>query len=385
MSSPSSGSGIGEPLLAFPMHGYFKMMTEGYRTRDAHLLQWFARLLDGSRPLLVASRPEPFPRKSLSLLARRTEEPLPGTRDLSPQVLTIPDLRYPKKWWIESVRHFRVPDRIAGPTVIWNPTVGLSDGIMRSAERAGRLHVDLLDDWTLHAAFEDIWPDVERAYARLLGAADSVTANSEGTVALARRFGRSDAVLLPNGCDPDRFDPTSLASGRTVVGYLGKIGARLDERLIEATARACPEFDFWLAGPVLEKDFGSSLRDVPNVRMLGDVPYRDVPALLQRFDVGWVPHGVEVGQVGGDAIKIYEYRAAALPVLTTPIIGTRERPMDGVLVRDGGEHGAELQRMVGEGPRVPRRGGVLPIEMTWRYKASTILSLLEPPRGAAGD
>lgn len=356
------------------MHGYFKMLTEGYRTRDAHLLQWFSRLESSRREIVIASRPEPFPRRSLHLLARRTEKPLIGTVDLAPQVLAFPNMRDPKRWWLDSVHHYRLPRGRSRRTIVWNPTIALSDDIMRSiAQQGSELHVDLLDDWTLHGALESIWPDMERAYGRLLSAASSVTANSEGTMALAERFGRRDAVLTPNGCDPERFSQDSTASGRVVVGYLGKIGDRLDAKLIVETAREHPNLDFWFAGPVLERSYNEYLAGAPNIRMLGDVPYREVPALLQKFDIGWVPHGVESGQVGGDAIKIYEYRAAGLPVLTTPIIGTRERPMNAVTVLDGSAHAAEIGRLVGGRERVPRVSGEIPVHMTWRHKAESVL------------
>lgn len=372
-------------VLAFPMHGYFKMVTEGYRTRDAHLLQWFASLLPSNERLMVASRPEPFPRRTFSLLSRRTERELPGTIDSSPEVLAMPNLRSRKQWWIDSLRHYRLPGRLQGSAIVWNPTIALSDDIMRLVASGDALHLDLLDDWTLHAAFEGIWPELERAYARLFDAATSVSANSEGTLELAKRFGRTDAHLLPNGCDPERFDQLSLAKGPIVVGYLGKIGTRLDASLIERTARDRPEMQFWFAGPVLEREFNRLSEAAPNIRMLGDVPYRDVPRLLQSFDIGWVPHGVTSGQVGGDAIKIYEYRAAGLPVLTTPIIGTRERPMVGVTVRDGEEHSAELEIMVADRERVPRITEPIPSEMTWRHKAQAILALMGVPSQSRDD
>jgi hypothetical protein len=115
--------------------------------------------------------------------------------------------------------------------------------------------------------------------------------------------------------------------------------------------------------------------------MVGDVHYLDVPELLQTFDVGWVPHGVEKGQVGGDVIKIYEYRAAGIPVLTTPIIGTRERPLEGVTVLDGEMHASMLASLERDGRRVPRQPLRIPHEITWQYKTKTILALLQ--HGAA--
>lgn len=365
------------------MHGYFKMLTEGYRTRDAHLLEWFSRLIPEDEHVVVVSRPEPFPRMTARLHARRTEEPLPRTVDVSREVFAIPNLRDPRRWWVDSLPHYRVPAAFQGPAVVWNPTIALSDPLVRSLDRSRHVHVDLLDDWSLHTAFESLWSDIERAYGRLFGLARTVTVNSEGTLRLARRFGREDAILLPNGADPERFSLRSQASGPTTVGYIGKIGSRLDADLIVRTARALPDVQFWFAGPLLEKSFGRVLRALPNVRMLGDVPYRKIPDLLTRFDIGWVPHGVDTGQVGGDAIKIYEYRSAGLPVVTTPIIGTRERPMPGVVVKDADEHTAALAALIGRSARVPRQTEPLDRDLTWQSKARAILRAMGVPGGPA--
>ncbi|MFP3467998.1 hypothetical protein, partial [Leifsonia sp. SIMBA_070] len=78
---------------------------------------------------------------------------------------------------------------------------------------------DLLDDWTKHYAFESIATEVDEAYRRLFARADAVTANAEGTVELAKRYGRDDVIFIPNGCDPGRFNPLSSASGALTVGY----------------------------------------------------------------------------------------------------------------------------------------------------------------------
>ena len=31
-------------LVCYPMHGEIKVIKEGFRTRDGHLIQWFSRL-----------------------------------------------------------------------------------------------------------------------------------------------------------------------------------------------------------------------------------------------------------------------------------------------------------------------------------------------------
>lgn len=362
-------------LTAYPMHGEVKLRREGWRTRDAHLMEWFGRLL--AAPLEVVSRPEPWPRLSLARWSGR--EPCPkGWRWLSRQVAPFSvQLADRRRWWISSAPSTPMPSRPGSPVVAWNP-LGAAHVLSHMRNR-GPWVFDLLDDWSRHHAFTGIKPEVERAYRRVLSQVDVVTANSEATVELARRFDRNDVFLIPNGCDPDRFSMHSQAAGPLTIGYGGKIGPRLDGTLIEQCVRALSDSRFVFAGPILDRATLAGIKGLANVDVLGDVPYSRYPQVLQQWDVAWVPHALGKGrEVGGDVIKIYEYRAAGLPVFTTPIIGS-ERALAGVRVVPSESLTDALGSFLATSPvdgRVPREAALLPPEVTWQKKAERLLQLL---------
>lgn len=371
--------GYDADLVALPMHGEVKLRNEGYRTRDGHVLEWVERL----RPELavtVRSRPEPFPRMTL---ARRRGRANPDWEWQAPEPLTLPSLRSRRRWWVSSLR-FEPTDRVryrAG--LIWNPIAG-SHLLGRTVE-CDRVVVDLLDDWSVHVAFQPIREEVEAAYARVFELADAVTANSEGTVALAARFGR-EAELITNGCDPERFEGAGdrRREGGPVVGYVGKLSERLDLELIAGVAARMPDVTFEVSGPycgadrAANREIRRSLRGRPNVRPGGNVPYEELPERIASWDIGWVPHRTGAGEVGGDVIKTYEYRATGLPVVSTPIIGA-DRALPGVTIAADVEGTvAELRRILdsGEGPRPDRIPIRLDEATTWRRKSERILELL---------
>lgn len=237
------------------------------------------------------------------------------------------------------------------------------------------VHLDLLDDWTVHYAFRRLRDEVESSYRRMFHDARTVTANSEGTLALAHRFGRNDAVLLTNGVDPERFDQGRSGDPRPTVGYVGKLGTRIDVDLVLRAAAANPGLRFVFAGPVLDGDFDKQVRESPNVTWLGDVHYEDMPGLLTTFDLGWVPHRVGEGEVGGDVIKTYEYRAAGLPVLSTPIAGIHDRGFTNVTVLDRAEHAAWLGSAFSDGLLPQRSPQTFDGAITWRSKTEAIADL----------
>lgn len=360
-------------LLTFPMHGQMKLLTEGYRTRDGHLIEWFGRLTDTQGPVSVLSRPEPQALRPLTRQIRKKT----GAHNTTPvhsYSWRVPDILKRQRWWIQSRSSYKAPESLVGvPAVVWNPIMGISNIWDDLSGSRASIAVDLLDDWTLHYAFQPIRSELEIAYKRIFQRADLVTANAEGTLALAHRFGRDDAILLPNGCDPERFVTDSEATGPISVGYVGKIGKRVDLSLVRATAASLPHVNFVFAGPILDSDYGPALAKIPNVKLLGDVKYADVPKLLQSFDIGWVPHSVGAFEVGGDAIKTYEYRAAHLPVLSTPIAGAGTRDLSSVYVYPAHEHVSWLRETIGSKKRIPREPGVIPVHHTWKNKAEFIL------------
>lgn len=365
-------------ILAFPMHGTHKLVGEGYRTRDGHFIEWMGRLAPTDSHVGVFSRPEPvwlrprssYPKSGLAV----------GTESFDSNSWRLPSMRNRRKWWVTSQESYRSLNGFSedAPAVIWNPFIGTSNVVSDVFNGRRVTVVDLLDDWSRHYAFESISGAVERAYGAVFDRASHVTANSEKTAELAERFGRTDVHLLTNGCDPERFSDVSSAVGPVRVGYVGKIGKRVDLDLVLATARALPEVEFVFAGPILDAEYREPLASLPNISLLGDVHYADVPKLLASFDVGWVPHCVGGFEVGGDVIKTYEYRAAGLPVLTTPVLGSTSRGLDHVYSLGGAEHFDWLRQTISSngGSRVARLPAEFPKQNTWKAKVDFLFEKL---------
>lgn len=371
-------------LLAYPMHGHRKLTMEGYRTRDGHFIEWFGRHFADVGTVQVHSRPEPagFDRLKSMRPGRRAPAP-PNVGFVDSSVFRLPNMRDRFRWWSDSAAHY--PQSTVDPhtpAIMWNPFMAVSSvsGQLFTPERTTVF--DLLDDWTIHYAFEGVRDAVDNAYRTLFDCVTHVTANAEGTLELAHRFGRTDAVLLPNGCDPERFSTESTASGPLRVGYIGKLGRRINDQLIVAACEALPEIEFLIAGPILDGDIDKKLARFSNCTLVGDIHYDDVPALMQTFDIGWVPHHVGEGEVGGDVIKTYEYRAAGLPVLSTPISGIRSRGLEAVTVLDASDHVAWLAAKLAEhSERVPRAATPFPEDATWKRKSAALHGLLTDNNG----
>lgn len=181
-------------------------------------------------------------------------------------------------------------------------------------------------DWTFTRRWNR-W-HVRRGMHSAVGAADLVLASSpamEGRLPAARR----PTVALPNGCDPDQFDPSGPVAPwadrlpRPLLGYAGAVDTRaFDAELLAEVARSRPDWTFLLVGPSTAAG-RAPLAGLANVRLYDLVEFAQVPAILRACDVCLIPY-----RVGGliDYVqpkKCYEYLALGKPVVATPLPALR--------------------------------------------------------------
>jgi glycosyltransferase involved in cell wall biosynthesis len=160
----------------------------------------------------------------------------------------------------------------------------------------------------------------------LLRTADLVLVTSEGLRARVALH-RAQVALLPSAVDIEPFerirnDPTAVppdlrALPRPVVGYLGEVKRWVDQDLLRTAAERLPGASFVLIGPV--RTDVARLTGVPNLHMLGARPHAEVPAYLLGFDVGLIPYRIAPYTNHVHPVKLLEYLAMGLPVVSTPL------------------------------------------------------------------
>jgi len=181
-----------------------------------------------------------------------------------------------------------------------------------------------VDEYT---EFEGFDPERMRALeGKTLEKADVVFATAE-ELCRNRKTVRPDIVHVPHGVDFDHFAqawrnppprPTTLAAiPRPIFGFFGLLHHWIDIELIAETARRRPHYSFVLIGdPRVDL---SILRTCPNVYLLGRKEYDQLPAYCAAFDAAMMPFRMTELTRNVNPIKMYEYLAAGLPVVSTPI------------------------------------------------------------------
>ncbi len=152
----------------------------------------------------------------------------------------------------------------------------------------------------------------------LANKADLILAASER---LTARFPANIPRLLPHGVDYSLFStPTPRAAdlpdnGRPTAGFYGSISDWLDLELLQAAIAQLPHWNFVFIGkPVIDI---SSLKQFPNVLLLGERPHEQLPSYVQHWSVSLLPF-VDNRQIQScNPLKLREYLAAGRPIVST--------------------------------------------------------------------
>jgi glycosyltransferase involved in cell wall biosynthesis len=189
--------------------------------------------------------------------------------------------------------------------------------------------------------------------------------------------------VVPNAVDVSRWrdavpDPSLANLRRPRVGYAGSLQARVDGGLIGRLATLVPEATFVIAGRAMSAFWHHPLGLPANVRLIGNVPFPRMPAVLAAMDACIVPHVVDGFTASMDPLKLYEYLAAGRPVVST-VASPNPRLAPHVRVARGAAAMADALReeIDGDSPakREARRGAVA--GDTWDARAATVIETLE--------
>jgi glycosyltransferase involved in cell wall biosynthesis len=133
----------------------------------------------------------------------------------------------------------------------------------------------------------------------------------------------ADTALFKGALAPGPVDPALAALPRPRIVFTGAVVAtKLDLPLLVALARARPSWSFALVGPIGPGDPTTDvgrLAAEPNVHLLGLRPYADLPSVLRGADAAIIPYARNELTESIFPMKVYEYLAAGLPLVATPL------------------------------------------------------------------
>ena len=244
------------------------------------------------------------------------------------QPISLPPLSNPRSQALSAPllrRQLRRAARRAGLTdavvVSARNTSALTDAVSES------LHIYLVKDW-IQAGSSLLGRDVDDLngeVASMVAWADLVCATSpqlqDGlahtgvkSALLRHGFHAGLAQLYHQPAEP----PDLRRLPRPLIGYAGRIDARLDVELLTRLARAIAGGTVVLLGPIsprLPAEQVDELRGEPNIAMLGTRTRQELPAYLRTFDCSVMPYADSEWLRYGSPLKLWDLLYAGPPIV----------------------------------------------------------------------
>jgi glycosyltransferase involved in cell wall biosynthesis len=158
---------------------------------------------------------------------------------------------------------------------------------------------------------------------------------------------------LPHGVEYDHFALKRKGANSLVplekiprprIGFLGFINSWVDLELVLAIAIKYPNWSFVFIGPSQVPT--SSLPKAKNMHFLGPISYDEVPLYAGHFDVGLIPFKINTLTESVNPLKLMEYFAMGLPVVSTPLPEVLKYQDYAMIAPDAKTFGAAIQAAI---------------------------------------
>lgn len=217
---------------------------------------------------------------------------------------------------------------------------------------------DITDDWMSLTQTPRQIGLIRKQDEQLCKLADATIVCSQRLYEMKTNLSRN-LHLIPNGVDAEHYSgiadrtrsvaPAAASWTRPILGYTGTLHPdRVDVPLIAALARA-HQGSIALIGPnYLSPADNQMLRELGNVHLTGPVPYSEIPQYMAAFDVCITPHHMNAFTESLNPIKLWEYLAAGLPIISMDVSGFRDYPELVYLANMHAEFAAAIREALNE-------------------------------------
>jgi glycosyltransferase involved in cell wall biosynthesis len=274
----------------------------------------------------------------------------------------------------------------SGPRVLWifHPRFGyLADHLQ--FERLVYHAYDLYShtsDWT---------PQSAEGQRRLLARADLIVCSSDRIALELHEVSGKPVHVVPNGVDFERFaaacsaaQPDDFAAiPRPRIGYIGSLNQKVDFPLLESLSAERPDWHFVLAGRTVGLGEAETVRfnDLvgrPNVHFLGQKSTAEIAGYTAGLDVGLLCYRTSGAWTEGIyPLKLHEYLACGLPVVSSDFPAVRDFPQVVRIARDPQDWQRRIEEsLAGNGPDTVAERVAIARANSWDQRAAHLDELL---------
>jgi glycosyltransferase involved in cell wall biosynthesis len=384
MSNPDAANQLPFTLLYFGCDGpWIKVRPRAARRRNTAILQALGNNESVARVLVI----------NYELRAKLPRELVAGPKKDGKILDVFITNVFPERWgpfwqkcnrWLISVMiHLQAGPVPKDHLVVWSywpngfelaKRVGLGGTLVFDADH------DLLHDPNQTAGRPEHLEPVLRECAKK---ADLIVAASRSMLEWFRQNGASQTARLRNGVDPARFPSRRKTqnSGRPRIGCVGWLSNWFDFGLLGDLVTARPDWSFIVAGPTHRTSLPQELTTCKNIDFAGAISPADLPNLLASFDVALALYRSDL-HLDMDSMKLFEYLAAGVPVVSSPFHDYLAQDFEGLLklATDAQSFEQKIQEILewDEATRIvwQERCARFVLHNTWSDRADEVIRLL---------
>jgi glycosyltransferase involved in cell wall biosynthesis len=316
------------------------------------------------------------------------KNPKPNLYVMTPLIIPLPGLGLAKRFnrWLLTVQiGVALKGLRNGPLQIWAFAPDISYVLGHFGEE--KVVYYCVDEFSLLPGYDR--DQVLRDEADLCRKADLVV-----TTAMALQEAKAslnpNTILVSHAVDYEHFSramtedlvvPEDIAGiPRPILGFFGLIRDWVDLGLLAGVARRRPDWHIVLLGDSTV-DL-APYRPLANMHFLGRKPYGQLPAYCRCFDVGIIPFKINDLTRAVNPMKLREYLAAGLPVVSTPLPEVAVLREHVKIAATVDEFVAAVASCLTEGRDLALQRSRSMARETWTEKVNMILQHLENGRSA---
>jgi len=337
-----------------------------------------------------ASRVPTASASDLRSIGRKLGQVLGGLRSprqnlhvLTPMVLPLPGAAWARRLnralLVQQIRAALLRVR-RGPVQVWSFTPDIA--YLLGAFGEDRVLYYCVDDFARFSGYDA--GQVRRDEEELCRRADLVVTTSRA-LQQAKAAWNPNTILVPHGVDYEHFaravreelpEPADLAGiRRPRLGFFGLLRDWVDLDLLAEVARRRPNWHIVLIGDADSNVDLAAYRSAANLHFLGPRAYADLPAHCRHWDVGLIRVNELTRAV--NPIKLREYLAAGLPVVSTPLPEVKACGAWVHVAAGPQAFAAAIEAALAEGePAARRRRSQAMAKETWPAKVEQIAARL---------
>ena len=202
--------------------------------------------------------------------------------------------------------------------------------------------------------------------------------NSEKVISSVRSMlnwykerGFDNLYMMRNGIDLERFKNTNEIDQSIkgpIIGYIGTISKWVNYEALKYLLKKHPDWNLLIYGSTFRNDISEDLRKFKNCHFMGPLLPKDVPKTMKSFDVGLNIYRKE-SWLDVDSMKIYEYLAAEVPVVSIKYHNNLKEDFDGLLYLVNDEK--EMEKAINdilENKTKPKDANAFLLKNTWQQR-----------------